>query len=297
MSLSHASTVLVTGGGGRLGRLVVAALRDRGMRALSIARTPAGDPGHPDDLVADLRDADALTTAVRGTDIDVVIHLAAVVHGDDVVSSNSQMDGGLRALLRGVEPSSIVFVSSSAVYGDSQREALTERSPMRGESPYAVAKRATEDMLRLEYERRPDLSVTTLRIFNISGPSFPDSLVQRLIAADAAHPVTLVTIDSFIRDYIHQSDVVRSILAAHDRARPGHRTLNVGAGVPISTRELLRSLRIADDRWTEVEGRASTSSADIGAAVQWLGLRPEAGPTPDWAREDLGGARTDPAVG
>ncbi|MEV7608320.1 NAD-dependent epimerase/dehydratase family protein [Microbacterium sp. NPDC089320] len=289
MSVPAASTVLVTGGGGRLGRLVVGALRSRGTRALSLARKQVSNCS--DDLVADLGDPDAVNDAVRGAAIDVIVHLAAVVHGDEVVAANRRLDLGLRSLIRAAEPSAIVFASSSAVYGDRQREALTEESPALGDSPYAVSKRATEDLLRLECARRASLSVTTLRIFNIAGPDFPDSLVHRLIAADPTRPVSLRPLDSFVRDYIHQADVVRSILAAHERARPGYRTLNVGAGVPISTRQLLRSLDVSDDSWIEIDGPVSSSWADIAAAVRCLGVRPVAVPSPDWAGNDPAGVR------
>lgn len=288
MSVAHTPVVLVTGGGGRLGRLVVSALRNRGRRVLSLSRKPVSE--HPDDLIVDLNNPDDLPRVVRDAAVDTVIHLAAVVHGGDVVSANGRMDDWLRSLIRTVEPSAIVFASSSAVYGDRQRNALTEDSPMLGESPYAVAKRETESALRCECERRPGLSVTTLRIFNIAGPDFPDSLVQRLIAADSEQPVTLLPIDSFVRDYIHQADVVRSILAAQDRPQRGFRILNVGAGKPVSTRLLLESLRVPEENWIAIEGRTSSSWADNSAAVEWLGVKPDAVPTAAWAS-------SDPAIG
>src|SRR5258705_2832816 len=68
---------LVTGGGGFLGRHLVAALLDRGDRVVSYARGsyPALAERGAESLRGDLADREALQRACRG--VDVVFHVAA----------------------------------------------------------------------------------------------------------------------------------------------------------------------------------------------------------------------------
>ncbi len=135
----------------------------------------------------------------------------------------------------------------------------------------------------------PGLSVTTLRIFNVAGPDFPTSLVQRLLAADSARPATLIRPDSYVRDYIHQEDLVNVILAAMDDPEPGYHLLNVGAGQPIPTRSLLRSLDIPDGAWVEVDGEDSRNWCDNTALVRRFGIAPRVLPTRAWGLRDPSG--------
>jgi nucleoside-diphosphate-sugar epimerase len=279
-------TVLVTGGGGRLGRLVVADLRSREVPTISLSRGDVGD--HADDVHADLGDRAAVAAALGDRRLDVVVHLAAAVHHDAAIELGARMDATLAALVRDRAPRTVVFASSAAVYGTDTAVALTEDSPTTGGSAYATSKLATEALLRQLSFEMPELAVTVLRIFNVAGPSFPDSLVQRLLTADASRPVGLFPPRSFVRDYVHQADVVRAVRAATKRAAPGFGVFNVGAGVPVTTAALLESLGVRDDAWVEIPGPASTSWCSNTAMVDEFGFTPLAVPTPSWNLPTVG---------
>jgi UDP-glucose 4-epimerase len=197
------------------------------------------------------------------------------------------MDVSLEEIVRRSRPAHVVFASSGAVYGDGTPGALSEGSPTLGSSAYALSKLATEDLLRTLSEELPSLAVTALRIFNIAGPSFADSLVQRLLRADPDHPVQVRNPDSFVRDYIHQADTVLAVARAVERPRAGFRALNVGTGYAVSTRMLLESLAIPDEAWIEVPGVASTSWCDNAAMIRELDIVPHALPTRAWGAPTL----------
>ena len=289
---SPESTVLVTGGGGRLGRLVVAALRASGTKTLALSRRAGG--GDSDDLVADLADRNATMSLLGGRTIDAIVHLAAVMHPDDDLDISARMDATLDAIMRETSPRAVVFTSTGAVYGDKIARALSEDASTPGSSEYALSKLATERMLRSATAEIPGLTSTTLRVFNIAGPSFPESLVPRLLAADGEHPVQLVSPDLFVRDYIHQSDVVRVILAALTRCEPGYRVVNVGAGVPVSTRTMLSSLSVETDAWVEAPGRESSNWSNNSLMRRSFGVMPHSVPTRAWAQADLEHERQKP---
>lgn len=271
-------TILVTGGRGRLGGVAVRAMRGQGTRVLSLSRAPGG---HADDRQVDVGDVDALLAAVDGQSIDAVVHLAAVLRGHDIEQANARMDAAVAALIRLTQPRSVVFTSTGGVYGLSAA-GVAEDAPAVGTSPYARSRLASEHALTRLSAELPAMAVTTLRVFNIAGPQFDDSLVQRLLNAAPDSPARVVAPDRFVRDYVHQSDVVRALLASIDRPARGYRVVNVGAGVPVSTRRLLGGLQISDEAWIEVDGDPSVNWSDNRALTSMLGVQPRTMPDRSW---------------
>ncbi len=218
--------VLVTGGAGFIGRHVVEQLRADGdtVTVLDSLRPDvhATPPPERPDHVADIRDLDAVTAAVRGA--DVVVHLAAKVglgvrldDIDDYVSSN---DLGTAVLLRaaaGTVPH-LVLASSMVVYGDgayrcvrhgavaaSPRaladleagrfevrcpscddwltpELVNESAPFDPRNAYAASKVQTELLSRV-WARETGGSATALRFHNVYGPGMPRNTPYAGVAA------------------------------------------------------------------------------------------------------------------
>jgi UDP-glucose 4-epimerase len=274
------TVALVTGGRGRIGRLLVDRLRAGGVRAVSLGRSPAS---HDDDVVVDLSDAPAVSHIIREAAPDVVVHLAAVLRGEDVLAQNERMDSAVREAIRSAGVRHTVFVSSGAVYGTVDLRARNEDSPLAPENAYGLSKVRGEGIFREIVADHADAAVTILRVFNVAGPDFPDGLMMRLLRASPSDPVTLVGPDVFVRDYIHQSDLVALLVAATDWPGAGLRVLNVGAGLAISTCDLVKRLAVPSSSYIERSGPVTASWADMTRTVRELGVIPHAGPTPDWA--------------
>lgn len=282
MTADRLRSALVTGGAGRLGGLVVAALRARDIRTLSLARHAQG---HADDHSVDVTDIDGVLAAAEGIPIDVIVHLAAVIHGDEAAARNRQMDDSVAALVRRNGARHLVFTSTAAVYGE-QADGVTEATPTTGTSAYARSKLASEHALNRLVDSVPGLSATVLRVFNIAGPRFDTSLVQRLLAATPTTPATLTNPDGFVRDYVHQADVVRAVVAASELSAEGYRVVDVAGGVPVSTRLLLSSLSIPDTVWIESDGPSSISWSASTALRRDFGIVPRSVPDPSWANSE-----------
>jgi 2-alkyl-3-oxoalkanoate reductase len=125
---------LVTGANGFLGRSVVAALRRRGHQVRALVRPAARIEGLWDDTVevarADLRGGPSLAPVLQG--IDIVLHLAAAVRGDEADALAASVAGTQRLLaamtVAGVRR--LVLASSVTVYDwHVAHGALTEQTP------------------------------------------------------------------------------------------------------------------------------------------------------------------------
>ncbi|GEK86220.1 NAD-dependent epimerase/dehydratase family protein [Microbacterium aerolatum] len=275
------ATVVVTGGNGRVGRLLVERLRADGVRTVSLARSRA-DAGHPDDVLVDLTDMRNVRDVILNADASVVVHLASVLRGPDVLETNERIDKCVAFAVDEAEIEHVVLASSGSVYGTVATESRTEASALDGDSPYAISKKRTEDIFRAVATRNGAASLATLRIFNLSGPCFPDSLVQRLIRADLNRPVTLIGADTFVRDYMYQGDLIKVLREAVNRRFSGESIVNVGAGVPVSTRQLLERLRVDPSFFIEVEGAPTSSWTDNSKMIDLFGVVPRAMPDRSW---------------
>ena len=179
--------VLVTGGSGFLGSHVAAALVARPDVELVVA----GDvrpPHHPIEGVVydhcDVTRADGLVPLLARHDIDVVVHLAAIVNPgrDHDFEYRVDVDGSRHVLEACVQAGvrRIVVSSSGAAYGyhPDNPEWLSESDPVRGndEFPYSKHKRLVEQLLAAHRSAHPELEQVVFRIGTILGPTVQNQI-------------------------------------------------------------------------------------------------------------------------
>lgn len=173
------STYLITGGAGFIGSNLARGLLTAGNRVRILDNFSTGFEhnlsGLDVELVrGDIRDADAVATAVAGC--GVVCHLAAAASvarsvEDPVTTNEINVTGTLQVLeqARRAGVGRVVFAGSSAVYGDAERLPKVETMAPAPLSPYALQKLAGESYCRL-YTRLYGLDAVTVRFFNVYGP-------------------------------------------------------------------------------------------------------------------------------
>lgn len=154
--------VLVTGGNGFLGRHVVAEALKRGHGVRLMTRSKSGFvdggsdyPGSLDCVRHDLRYRDGLTKAL--TDVDAVIHCAASMSGS-LDAQRADTVEGTRHLLSAMKEAGVhhlIGISTFALYDYRKIPVgtlLDEDSPLEQDfenrSPYVIAKREQEDLIR-----------------------------------------------------------------------------------------------------------------------------------------------------
>lgn len=183
------SVVLVTGGAGFLGSKVVEQLSAReGVRVISAdLHAPRAIPPRVVFQQCDVTDAEAVDALFSQHEVDVVIHLAAIVNPGKDVDREYRVDvEGARNVFTSAARSGVrrlVVSSSGAAYGyhPDNPPTLTEADPVRGnvEFPYSHHKRLVEEMLADMRESHPRMSQVILRIGTILGPGV-DNQITRL---------------------------------------------------------------------------------------------------------------------
>jgi UDP-glucose 4-epimerase len=293
---------LVTGGAGFIGSHVAEALASKGYDVTALDDLSSGRRSN---LAAgirleevDIRSAEA-ARLVSGGGFEVVCHLAAQIDvrksvADPVADASRNILGTLNlieAARRAAKPPRIVFSSTGgAVYGDFVDPPSDEVQPKDPESPYGIAKLATEYYLAY-YGRVHRMDVVALRYANVYGPRQDPHgeagvvaiFCQRLLAGA---PLTVFGDGRQTRDYVFVGDVARAnVLAAGAGLPPAgridDRAFNVGTGVPTSVLDLAAALQRAAKRNTKVEhaaarpGEQQRSFVSIQKAARGLGWTPE----------------------
>ena len=177
---------LVTGGGGFLGRHIVAKLLARGdkVRVLGRRHYPDLEAMGMETVRADLQDAAAVERACL--DMDTVFHVAALAgywgswqafYGPNVVGTQNVLNGCLKADVR-----KLIYTSTpSVVSAPGNLEHADERTPYpaRYECPYPATK-AQAERLVLATNGKGGLLTASLRPHLIYGPGDPH-LFPRII--------------------------------------------------------------------------------------------------------------------
>ncbi len=151
------TTVLYTGGTGRMGRVIREGLAGRYERVVLYARSEPDHGLHPGEevLVGDLGDLDALTAAMAG--VDVVVHLGGVADEtsyEEVRRTNIDGTYNVYEAARRAGVRRVVYASSNHIVGfHPATELLDETAALRPDTYYGVSKAFGEALASLYHDK------------------------------------------------------------------------------------------------------------------------------------------------
>src|SRR5512136_161476 len=256
---------LVTGGAGFLG----SALANRLARASHSVRVlddlSAGDPARLDPQVlftrGDVCDVPKLWTLLQG--VDCVYHLAARVSVPESIlyprDYNTVNVGGTVAVMEAMRDAGVkrvVFTSSGAVYGEQERQPVSEDARPNPDSPYAVSKLAAEHYVRT-IGALWGIETVILRVFNAYGPgqSLPPAhapvIPQLLKQALGGGSLVVFGDGRQSRDYVYVEDVVEGLASAATAKNVDRQIINIGSGTGVSVNVLVDKIRRVTGRPVE----------------------------------------------
>jgi GDP-mannose 4,6-dehydratase len=206
----------------------------------------------------DLRDLNSLIVLLRKVQPDRIHHLAAQSYVDmsfvapaDTLQSNIIGTVNLLDATRivGINPR-IHICSSSEVYGQVRPDEvpITELTPLRPASPYAVSK-VGEDMIAFQYGLSYQLNLVRTRMFTHTGPRRGDVFAESSFAKQIAEieldprkgPVRVGNLDS-VRTLADVRDAVRAYKLLLDRC-PSGEVYNIGGKETMTVGEILETLK------------------------------------------------------
>ena len=277
--------VLVTGGAGFIGShtvvellncnyqvVIVDDLSNASEVAVSRVRQIVGDEKAQNLTFykANVLDRDAMEKIFTDHNIDRVIHFAgfkavgeSVTKPIEYYHNNIENTLVLVDVMRNHGCKSIVFSSSSTVYGDPDSLPLTEQSPKKSATnPYGWTKWMIEQILTDLHTADPEWNVVLLRYFNPIGahPSgligedpkgIPNNLVPYVaqVAVGKREAVQVYGNDyptpdgTGVRDYIHVCDLASGHVSALRwmNGRKGVEVFNLGTGTGSSVLDVIRA--------------------------------------------------------
>jgi GDP-4-dehydro-6-deoxy-D-mannose reductase len=254
---------LITGVSGFAGTTLAAQLLADGHEVFGTTRPAATERTTRLPLAADhilpatLEDAPRVAEVVRVTRPDGLFHLAgftspAASFRDPEGAYRTNLHGSLHvfaAVLALGSHCRIVWVGSSDAYGQvtAQDIPITETTPFRPLSPYAVSK-AAADLAAYQWSRAQGLDVVRIRPFNHTGPGQDAQFVcsdfaSQLIAVERGQRPAQIQVGNLdvTRDFSDVRDVARAYVLAWERGVSGE-AYNVCSGIGRTTREILDTL-------------------------------------------------------
>lgn len=191
----------------------------------------------------DVTTLNGLDKAVRGT--DAVFHLAAnpeVRLGDPTVHFETNVRGTFNVLeaMRRAKVDSIVFASSSTVYGDASVIPTSETySPLKPISVYGAAKLAGESLISA-YCASYGLKGVVLRYANVVGPRLTHGVIHDFVEKLRANPRELEILGdgSQRKSYLYVDDAVSATVQCWKQTGSRFEVFNVGSDDDIDVRRI-----------------------------------------------------------
>ena len=294
-------TSVVTGAAGFIGSHLVEALLQRGDRVIGIdqfndyydpalkQRNMAGFDHHPNFQLIKA-DIQALDWVEILADVAVLYHQAAQAGvrsswGAGFHTYTEQNINATQILLEAAKTAnlrSLIFASSSSIYGDAEAMPTAETLCPQPVSPYGITKLAAEQLCGLYY-RNFGVPVTALRYFTVYGPrQRPDMGFHKFFKAvldDRA--IDIYGDGQQTRDFTFVTDVIAANLAAATIPTAAGEIFNIGGGSRIRLTQVLDTMEGIVDRpirrnhIAKAMGDARHTAADVTKAQTILGYQPQ----------------------
>jgi len=245
--------IIITGITGMIGTALSDYLKGLGYEVSGISRaTSDARQKNYQHFLGDVLDNDFLKKTWRSFRPDIVFHLAAQAYNgesyraeDSTYLINIQGTRNVLNVCRDYSPNArLIPACSSAAYGFTDKQPITEDAQLRPITPYGVTK-ATCEMMFLQYMHNYSMDVVIPRLFITLGVNHPPyTLVQNLARQFAAYTISgkepLIHVGNLttLRDYVDSYDVVRALYVLMDNGDNGG-VYNVCGQFGYSAREIV----------------------------------------------------------
>ncbi len=237
----------------------------------------------------DISDLEEMKKIFKENKIDKICHLAAqagvrysLTHPYSYLKSNIDGTTVLFELAREFKIETVVYASSSSVYGDNKKQPFSEKDEViHPISLYAATKKSNE-LLAYTYHSLFKINMTGLRFFTVYGPwGRPDMAL--FLFTDAilkGNKIDVFNYGKMMRDFTFITDIVSGIIASLDKESP-YEIFNLGCGKQIELMKFISLIeqelgKTAEKNMMPIQpGDVPNSLADISHAKEKLGYVPQ----------------------
>ncbi|MER1999323.1 MAG: NAD-dependent epimerase/dehydratase family protein, partial [Lysinibacillus sp.] len=240
--------MIVTGGAGFIGSHLVDTLISNGIEVHVIDSLSTGKLSNINPKATwypfEINSPEA-RNVIKSVKPDAVFHLAAQADvSRSIINPLEDLHinvHGTVNLLQGCVEASVgkfIFSSTSAVYGDIEREIITELEPTNPSSFYGLSKLTAEQYIQL-YSKLYRLPYAILRYANVYGPrQLPKGdggvIAVFLERLKNDEPISIHGDGNQTRDFIYVKDVVDANIAAFEHAYNQIFHISTGKSIPIN---------------------------------------------------------------
>ena len=196
-------------------------------------------------VLGDVRDRSHMDELIKGCDI--VFHLASLIgipysykapYSYIETNINGTLNIVQACLNHNVEK--IIHTSTSEVYGSAEFVPMTEKHPLKGQSPYSASKIAA-DQLAYSYYSSFNLPVTICRPFNTYGPRQSMRAVIPTIIVQLTKNKDIINLGSIetSRDFNFIEDTVSGFIKSMLSKKNIGETINIGNNFEISIKKVV----------------------------------------------------------
>ena len=303
-----AMKVLIIGGAGYIGGVTAQQFDKSGHEVVVLDNLSTGHKHNIENLKlveAEAGDTQALKNLFSEHQFDCVLDFAAKIQVGESVEKpkeyfiNNSFDALTvidEAVKAGVK--NIILSSTGSLYGNPEKQPISEETPVDPLNPYAMSKYLTENILR-SYGLTHNLNWLAFRYFNAAGavgrigPDYPfrTHLLPSVIHAQQKNePVKIFGTDydtadgTAVRDYIHVEDIARAHVVGAEKMAQGlelRREINLGTSHGFSVKEVIAMVEKVSGRpvQQQEEGRRDGDSPKTVAsnelAKELLGWTPD----------------------
>lgn len=298
MTDSH--VVVVTGGAGFIGSHTVEHLLEVGCRVVVLDNFQTGSRNNlravldnPNVWVIETNVADDLWPVMMEVErtwgkVHAIVHLAAqtsVVYSMrnplTDIHNNYVATAQVLEFARCQGPMKVVFSSSSAVYGETTADTISEDLPTQPLSPYGIHKLSSEQLMYC-YSEAHGVKTQPLRFFNVFGPrQDPKSPYAGVISlfikrAVQGEPLTIFGDGEQTRDFVYVKDVATAIVKACLAPGGEGKPVNIGTGSEITINQLAQNIQAMCHSSSEIQhlaprpGEILRSCANVSRAKEVL---------------------------
>lgn len=235
--------VVVTGGAGFIGSHIVDKLVEQGLEVVVVDNLSSGsienlkhhlEKGTIVFERVDLKNWEEVKRVIR--DAEAVLHYAAnpevrvsTTHPEVHFRENVLTTFNVLEAMRVNDVATIVFASSSSVYGEPEEIPVGENAPIKPVSVYGASKAACENFIHA-YSKLYGFNAVILRYANIVGSRLRHGVIYDFLLKLLSNQLELEVLGDGMqtRSYLYISDAVNATITAWQRSPKGFSIYNVG---------------------------------------------------------------------